>query len=495
MINVAAIVSVRNLPVMAEYGWSMLALFAISIVVFLIPIAMVAAELGTGWPRDGGVFAWVKEAFGGRTGFLAVWCDYSENLAWFPTVLSFMAATLAYAINPDLASNSTYLVIVMLVFFWLTTMLNLRGVSRRRALLGSLGTIAGSIFPAILVVGARNRLPGPRRQVADPVLSGQALSPNLQLANLAFLGGIILLFAGMEMAGFHARDTRNPGRDIPRSIALAVGHHRGVLGARIAVPGDRAAAEGDRPRLGHHAAFPERARHFPCRVAGRSAGDPHRRRRYRPPVAVDPRARPRAWPRLRARVMPRQPRPGECRRGARSLSLIFQGIGGTIFSLLFLLVPNVSTSYWMLSAVTAQIVIIMYGLMFAAVIRLRYTQPDTPRPYRIPGGKIGVWLVCGVGLLGLRGGVSSSASCRPASSRPATTVVYVLLLAPRRRRARPRRRSSSSSSAGGHGGSCRWFDRRPARAPRRADARSGLRSRTFSTRPTAARLANMAEPP
>ena len=107
MINVAAIVSVRNLPVMAEYGWSMFALFAISIVVFLIPIAMVAAELGTGWPRDGGVFAWVKEAFGSRTGFLAVWCDYSENLAWFPTVLSFMAATLAYAFNPDLASNST----------------------------------------------------------------------------------------------------------------------------------------------------------------------------------------------------------------------------------------------------------------------------------------------------------------------------------------------------------------------------------------------------
>ena len=99
---------------MAEYGWSMLALFAISIIVFLVPISMVAAELGTAWSREGGVFAWVKEAFGGRSGFLAVWCDYSENVAWFPTVLSFMAAALAYAIRPSLASNSTYLVIVML---------------------------------------------------------------------------------------------------------------------------------------------------------------------------------------------------------------------------------------------------------------------------------------------------------------------------------------------------------------------------------------------
>jgi amino acid transporter len=68
MINVAAIVSARNLPVMAEYGWSMLALFAISILVFLVPIAMVAAELGTAWCKEGGVFAWVKEAFGAGPG-------------------------------------------------------------------------------------------------------------------------------------------------------------------------------------------------------------------------------------------------------------------------------------------------------------------------------------------------------------------------------------------------------------------------------------------
>src|SRR4029450_14029356 len=97
------IFSARKLRVMAESGWSMLALFAISILVFLVPISMAAAELGTTWPRDGGVYAWVKEAFGGRAGFLAVWCDYSENIAWFPTVLSFIAASLAYALDPALA--------------------------------------------------------------------------------------------------------------------------------------------------------------------------------------------------------------------------------------------------------------------------------------------------------------------------------------------------------------------------------------------------------
>ena len=424
MINVAAIVSVRNLPVMAEYGWSMLALFAISIVVFLVPISMVAAELGTGWALDGGVFAWVKEAFGGRTGFLAVWCDYSENLAWFPTVLSFMAATLAYAISPDLASNSTYLVSVMLVFFWLTTLVNLRGV-RASSLLGSIGTIAGSIIPAVLVVvlGIAYLARGDKSQIP---FSGHALVPDLHLSNLAFLGGIILLFTGMEMAGFHARDTRNPGRDIPRSIALAVVvivvfSVLGSLFMAIVLPQKEIGLVSGTMQL-----FKSVLDTFslgwlvaPLAVLIAAGGIAH----------LSP------WILGPAKGMAEVARQGyapailgrENSAGIPVASLIIQGIGGSIFSLLFLLVPNVSTSYWMLSAVTAQIVIIMYGLMFAAVIRLRYTQPDTARPYRIPGGKVGVWVVGGVGLIGcvisfLLGFVP------PSQLKTGNTVTYVLLL-------------------------------------------------------------------
>ncbi len=220
MVNVASIVSARNLPVMAEYGWSMLLLFALSIAVFLVPVSMAAAELGTAFPRDGGVYAWVKEAFGGRTGFLAVWCDYAENVAWFPTVLSFIAASSAYAIDPSLADDRTYLVVVMLVVFWGTTAAALRGV-RTSAVIGAVGTVAGSILPALLVVvlGAAFLLRGDASQIP---FSAGALVPDVSLGNLAFLGGIILLFTGMEMAGFHARETRDPGRTVPRAVALAV---------------------------------------------------------------------------------------------------------------------------------------------------------------------------------------------------------------------------------------------------------------------------------
>ncbi|MBV8487107.1 MAG: amino acid permease, partial [Planctomycetaceae bacterium] len=44
--------------------------------------------------------------------------------------------------------------------------------------------------------------------------------------------------------------------------------------------------------------------------------------------------------------------------------------------------------------------LMMYAQVYAAAIRLRYTQPDADRPYKVPGGKIGMWIVGGAGLIG-----------------------------------------------------------------------------------------------
>jgi amino acid transporter len=425
MINVASIVSARNLPVMAEYGWSMLALFLLSILVFLVPISMAAAELGTAFPRDGGVYAWVKEAFGGRTGFLAVWCDYAENVAWFPTVLSFMAASSAYAINPALATDKTYLVVVMLVFFWGTTAAALRGV-RASATLGAVGTIAGSILPAVLVVGLGVAFLARGHPSEIPFSTG-ALVPDVHLDDLAFLGGVILLFTGMEMAGFHARETRDPGRTVPRAIALAVAvtvafSVLGSLFMAIVLPRHEISLVSgtmelfssvlDTLSMGWLLA--------PLALVVTLGGIAH----------LSP------WvlgPAKGVAVVAQEglapERLGRTNRNDVPVALlVVQGLAGTVFALLFVVVPSVSTSYWMLSAVTAQVIVAMYALVFAAVIRLRYTRPDVARPYRIPGGLPGVWVVGGVGLLGC--GVSFLLGFVPPSQlSTGDPVVYVLLLA------------------------------------------------------------------
>ena len=62
--------------------------------------------------------------------------------------------------------------------------------------------------------------------------------------------------------------------------------------------------------------------------------------------------------------------------------------------------PSVNTSYWILVAMASELYLVMYILMFIAAIRLRYTHPHNERHYRIPGGRLGMWLVAGIGILG-----------------------------------------------------------------------------------------------
>ena len=54
----------------------------------------------------------------------------------------------------------------------------------------------------------------------------------------------------------------------------------------------------------------------------------------------------------------------------------------------------------MLTALVAQTFLVMYFLMYISVVRLRITKPDAPRPFKIPGGKPGLALIVGAGVVG-----------------------------------------------------------------------------------------------
>ena len=87
------------------------------------------------------------------------------------------------------------------------------------------------------------------------------------------------------------------------------------------------------------------------------------------------------------------------KKGMPIVILIFQGVIVTLLSLVFLFMPSVNSGFWVLSVLAAELYLVMYILMFAAAIKLRYKKPDVPRAYSIPGGKIGLWIVTGVGIL------------------------------------------------------------------------------------------------
>ena len=80
--------------------------------------------------------------------------------------------------------------------------------------------------------------------------------------------------------------------------------------------------------------------------------------------------------------------------------LLFQAFMVTALGVVYVVLPSVQAAYQILSQLTVILYLVMYLLMFAAAIYLRYSQPNRPRPYRVPGGDLGMWIFGGVGFLG-----------------------------------------------------------------------------------------------
>ncbi|MFA5237500.1 MAG: amino acid permease [Methanoregula sp.] len=398
MINVAAVLSIRNFPSMAVYGWSCIGWYIIGAIVFLIPISLAGAELATGWPEGGGVYAWVKQAFGEKGGFVALFCEWSNNLVWFPTVLSFTASTLAFALTPNLAANPWFMFSVMMIVFWGTTAIAYFG-EEASTKLSNVGVILGSIVPSLLIIGLGLWWLGSGQKIVIPHFTLAQTVPTINLSTLPFFATIVLLFAGMEMAGFHALETRNPQRDFPRAMALSaviivICTVLATLAIAIVIPASQ---------LNLASGVMQAIQYFfdaagiawlvgpmallitlggvvnlaawligPAKGLGIVAEEGNmpplfdRTNKYGAPVAV----------------------------------LLIQALIGSVVSLLYVFLPSVNQAYWILSAMTVELLCIVYILVFAALIKLRYSKPDTPRPFKIPGGMIGVWIVGGLGLFG-----------------------------------------------------------------------------------------------
>jgi amino acid transporter len=79
--------------------------------------------------------------------------------------------------------------------------------------------------------------------------------------------------------------------------------------------------------------------------------------------------------------------------------LVIQAIIFSCISTAFLYIPSMNAAYWWLSDISAQLALVVYIVMFLAFIKLRYTDHAKPSVYRVPGGKCGMWLVAGSGLL------------------------------------------------------------------------------------------------
>ncbi|NGX26294.1 MAG: Glutamate/gamma-aminobutyrate antiporter [Chlamydiae bacterium] len=395
MINVIAVDSIRTLPFSAVYGFSLVFFYLIAALVFFIPTALVSAELGTGWPNRGGIYVWVREAFGKKVSFLVIWLNWVYNVFWFPTILALIAGTFTYFFNPELASNPLYMTVAVLVLFWGATLVNCLGM-RASSILSTLGALIGTIFPMILIggMGILWIILGNKMEI---ILNWEDFIPKReQLGNLAFLTNVFFGLLGLEMAATHAREMRNPAKDYPKSIFTSVGIILGTiilasLAIAVVVPmGQLSLAIGIMQAftIFFHAygipwAVPLIAG---CIVLGGLSGvgawiiGPTKGLL----VASQDGSLPAFFAKTNKHQVPVR-------------ILMLQAIVVSLLAFVYVIFPTINKSFWLLSVITAQLAMLVYIALFASAIKLSYTKADVPRRFQIPGKKFGIWSVCSVG--------------------------------------------------------------------------------------------------
>lgn len=433
----AIVTSVRGFPVFARTEMTMFVYFAFAVIFFLIPGALVSAELGGMFSRaEGGVYRWVREAFHERWGFTAQWLQWIQNVVWYPVGFAFVAAGAAYLIDkPGLASNRYYIGAFVIIAYWLCTLVVLRG-PEFFAKAASWMFMTGTVLPGIVLVS----LFGYWVASGHPIGWQGTLGPGLGrhghpafwpaftgLSSIAFLAGFILLYAGVETQAVHVRDMRRP-RSFPKAVLIgaAIGAGIYIIGALAiagVVPYGRLSLAsavfysfnlvlGQTLHVGWVANILDL-----LVVLGALAGP--LAWLGGPPRGLLATTQDGVFPPILQKVNKKKMPVG---------ILVPQGFIVTLIACIYFAMKDVSVGFFLIGALTIALYLLMYLLMYSAGLRLRYSRPGQARAFAVPGGNAGMWIVAGVGFLGAA--FAFVTSFFPPTLLPiGTPATYVILVA------------------------------------------------------------------
>lgn len=359
-------------------------------------MSLVAAELATAYPETGGIYVWVREAFGKRAAFITIWLQWIYNVVWYPTILAFIAATLSYLISPELGNNKYYLLITVLILFWVFTILNCFGM-KISSIVSTIGATIGTIFPMLFMIFLAILwcLEGKPMMVGYP----STWLPDFDSWGDVSLFAVVLFgLLGMEMSAVHAEEVKNPQRDYPKALfystLLVISTlSLGSLAIVVVVPNESLSVVSG--LIDAYAVFFKSYNMSWMTsiiavliilggLSGVSAWI------IGPTKGLMVSARDGSLPAKFAHVN---------KYGAPTTILFTQAIIFTVLSSAFILLDSINAAYWMLSDLCAQMALMVYIFMFAAAIKLRYARTNQPCGYTVPGGNFFMWFLCIIGIL------------------------------------------------------------------------------------------------
>ncbi|MBU3851745.1 MAG: APC family permease [Candidatus Paralactobacillus gallistercoris] len=404
MLNVVVIAGLANDPQQAFYGLSSVTYFAIGLIVMFIPTALVAAELASGWPQRGGIFRWVGEGIGKGWAFtclIILWFQSTFNLgAGMPnfaaTIMFFTPhykKAIAFLNHP---SHELLIMCGFLALFWFTTWLAARGtktfsnISKYGVLIGTFIPLAAMIILTIVWLCQGNK-------PAIPMHAKDLIPQWNGIGTLALAAGVLFSYAGIDMNAAHIKELKHPDKQYPLSVLVA-----GILAFLIFVVGTLIIAM----------VVPAKQLNIldALYVMMHNLGSAiHAPWLYMILVYANFFVLVAMWITNLAGPSFMLGEAGQSgllpkwlqnynKHGMPSKMMYFQAFCVTIIAFMVKLLPNVEGFFVMITQTVTILYLLYYVVMFIAFIRLRYTQPNRPRSFKIPGGMFGAWLVTIVGI-------------------------------------------------------------------------------------------------
>lgn len=350
--------------------------------IFFVPGALICAELAATYPRDGGLYEWVKEAYGDKRGFMVSWLNWTSKLFWYTSFLTFLIVNISYTIGrPELASNKMFVMVLSLIIFWLLSYISTRGMGFAK-LFTNIGAL-GSTVPAILLIVMGIASVYIFGNEPASVYTVQTLIPKLNVNSFAAISSVMFALSGAETTANFVTEMENPKKDLPKAILIAASLVAGlyVLGSiaitLILPTTDITASQGILVALSTVAANlgigPWFVRIIALGISLSVFG------------AI-----------ILYIASPIKMLFGSVKKGIFSekftkvnennipvKAVYLQATIVTVILLAINLLPSVDTIYNVLVTMTALTALFPYVLLFAAYIKLRKTRPNEDRPYEI----------------------------------------------------------------------------------------------------------------
>lgn len=379
LFTVCAILVLDTLAPSAAIGPSTISWWIITLLLFFIPYGLITAELGTTYPEQGGLYVWVKRAFGEKWAARATWLYWINVALWMPSVYVLFAGIFSQLFAPNLGLWPQ--IAIGVVMTWITVWIGIISLDTGKWF-PNLGAFLKALI--MVIIGVAGIAYGLSHGVAND-LSLAAILPKWD-AGLAFLPVIVYNFMGFELMSGAAGEMKNPGKDIPRAIIIsgaliALFYLLGTVGMLMALPLDQLGlVEGiiDTLRvlfgesgfgavvvtlLGIGALYTLLANMVTWTMgANRTAAEA---------------ASEGELPAVFGRLHPVNKTPVS--------AFIITGIVSTLVIVLYgFMAGTAEDLFWTLFAFSSMVFLLPYLALFPAFLKLRRSDADVHRPYRVP---------------------------------------------------------------------------------------------------------------